>query len=89
MTTVFINGSNGTTGLRIAQRLGQRADVELLTLPEACRKEPQAQAELAVEIAERTWAAVERAKDQAALRDSEERLRRAQEGAHVGCGTGI
>lgn len=47
MTTVFINGSNGTTGLRIAQRLGQRADVELLTLPEAYRKEPQAQAELA------------------------------------------
>ena len=44
---VFINGSNGTTGLRIVQRLSQRPDVTLLSLPEAARKDAQAQAELA------------------------------------------
>ena len=47
MIRVFINGSNGTTGLRIAERLQQRADVELLTLPEAQRKDVHAQADLA------------------------------------------
>ena len=47
MTKVFINGSNGTTGLRIVERLSARADMELVTLPEAQRKNPQAQAELA------------------------------------------
>ncbi len=47
MTTVFINGESGTTGLRIAQRLAARADLTLLSLPDALRKEPSAQAELA------------------------------------------
>ena len=49
MTKVFINGSNGTTGLRIAQRLARREDFELLSLPEAQRKDVRAQAELAAE----------------------------------------
>ncbi|MGM9603137.1 MAG: N-acetyl-gamma-glutamyl-phosphate reductase [Faecousia sp.] len=39
MTKVFIDGSAGTTGLRISQRLGERKDLELLKLPEALRKD--------------------------------------------------
>jgi len=47
MTKVFINGGNGTTGLRIVERLSQRNDIELVSLPEAQRKDVHAQAELA------------------------------------------
>ena len=42
MTKVFIDGSAGTTGLRIAQRLSERKDLELLKLPEALRKDTSA-----------------------------------------------
>ena len=42
MTKVFIDGSAGTTGLRIRERLAGRADIELLTLPEALRKDVSA-----------------------------------------------
>lgn len=38
MTKVFIDGSAGTTGLRIYDRLKDRRDMELLTLPEELRK---------------------------------------------------
>ena len=38
MTKVFIDGSAGTTGLRIYERLGSRKDIQLLTLPEESRK---------------------------------------------------
>lgn len=38
MTKVFIDGSAGTTGLRIYERLSQRRDIELLVLPEDLRK---------------------------------------------------
>lgn len=47
MTKVFINGGNGTTGLRIVERLSQRNDIDLVSLPEAQRKDVHAQAELA------------------------------------------
>ncbi|HBC69981.1 MAG TPA: N-acetyl-gamma-glutamyl-phosphate reductase, partial [Sutterella sp.] len=40
MTCVFIDGSSGTTGLRIHQRLREREDIELIVLPEADRKNP-------------------------------------------------
>ena len=42
MTKVFIDGSAGTTGLRIADRLKKRADLELICLPEEIRKDYQA-----------------------------------------------
>ena len=42
MTNVFIDGSAGTTGLRIAQRLSQREDIQLVRLPDALRKDPAA-----------------------------------------------
>ena len=42
MKTVFIDGSAGTTGLRIHQRLAQRRDLKLLTVSESCRKDPAA-----------------------------------------------
>ena len=38
MTNVFIDGSAGTTGLRISDRLSTRKDINLIKLPEAERK---------------------------------------------------
>ncbi len=45
MTKVFIDGSAGTTGLRIKERLAARDDLTLLTLPEELRKDPSARKE--------------------------------------------
>ena len=42
MTKVFIDGSAGTTGLRIVDRLSQRKDLELLILSDELRKDPNA-----------------------------------------------
>lgn len=46
MTKVFIDGSAGTTGLRINERLAGRRDIELLTLPEEMRKDTEARREM-------------------------------------------
>ena len=45
MTRIFIDGSAGTTGLRIGERLSERRDVELIALPEERRKDENARRE--------------------------------------------
>ena len=45
MTKIFIDGSAGTTGLRIADRLALRQDIELIRLPEELRKNNDARKE--------------------------------------------
>ena len=42
MTNVFIDGSAGTAGLRIYDRLSQRPDIQLIALPDALRKDVNA-----------------------------------------------
>ena len=42
MTKVFIDGSAGTTGLRIYERLCSRDDLKLITLPDELRKDKDA-----------------------------------------------
>ena len=44
MAKIFIDGSAGTTGLRIAERLEVRQDIELVKLPEELRKDNAARA---------------------------------------------
>ena len=46
MKKVFIDGSAGTTGLRIFERLSAREDITLLTLGEDKRKDPTARKEM-------------------------------------------
>ena len=41
-TKIFIDGKEGTTGLRIFERLSNRDDVEIMTLPEELRKDTAA-----------------------------------------------
>lgn len=45
MTKIFIDGSQGTTGLKIFDRLSKRDDIELITLPENLRKDTSARKE--------------------------------------------
>ncbi len=46
MIKVFIDGKAGTTGLKIFDRLSERSDLEILTLPEELRKDPLARKEM-------------------------------------------
>ncbi len=46
MTKVFIDGSAGTTGLRIYERLSSRKDIELLTLSDDLRKNNDARRQM-------------------------------------------
>ncbi len=45
MIKIFIDGSAGTTGLRIYDRLSSRKDIDLIKLPEELRKDSSARAE--------------------------------------------
>lgn len=45
MKKVFIDGSAGTTGLRIHQRLAERNDLQVITLSDEVRKDPSARKE--------------------------------------------
>ena len=40
MKKVFIDGSEGTTGLRIFERFEGRTDIEILKIPSELRKDP-------------------------------------------------
>ncbi len=42
MKKIFIDGKAGTTGLRIEERLSARDDIEIVTLPDELRKDPEA-----------------------------------------------
>lgn len=46
MTKVFVDGREGTTGLRIIERLSARQDIKLLMIDEALRKDPEARREM-------------------------------------------
>ena len=46
MTKIFIDGSAGTTGLRIRERLARREELSILSLPEELRKNKAAREEI-------------------------------------------
>ena len=45
MTTIFIDGESGTTGLRLRERIANRADLKLISLPADERRSPDARLE--------------------------------------------
>ena len=49
-TKVFIDGHEGTTGLRIHERLSTRQDIELVPIADDVRKDPDAIRKAAQEV---------------------------------------
>lgn len=49
MTKIFIDGKDGTTGLKIFSRFEKRNDIELLLIDEAKRKDPSERAKMILE----------------------------------------
>lgn len=45
MTTLFIDGESGTTGLRLRERIALRDDLKLISLPASERRSPEARLE--------------------------------------------
>ena len=45
MKKIFIDGSKGTTGLKLFERISTRDDIDIITLPEELRKSPAARKE--------------------------------------------
>lgn len=45
MKKIFIDGSKGTTGLKLFERISKRNDIDIITLPEELRKSPEARKE--------------------------------------------
>ena len=45
MTTIFIDGESGTTGLKLRERIANRADLKLISLPTDERRSPDARLE--------------------------------------------
>ena len=45
MYKIFIDGKEGTTGLKIFERMAKRSDVQVETLPEELRKDAAARKE--------------------------------------------
>jgi N-acetyl-gamma-glutamyl-phosphate reductase len=50
MKKIFIDGKAGTTGLRIEERLSERNDIEIVTLPDELRKDPVAKKKVLNEV---------------------------------------
>ncbi len=46
MKKIYIDGQSGTTGLRIRERISERGDVTVLTIPEDKRKDTEARREM-------------------------------------------
>ena len=46
MTKVFIDGSSGTTGLKIYDRLSERKEIDIISIPEELRKDADAKKEV-------------------------------------------
>ena len=50
LKTVFVDGQQGTTGLKIHERLHGREDIDLIQIPESKRKDPSVKEQILNEV---------------------------------------